>query len=211
MRFINTLRNTIALKFAVVFAFATVLACLWMQRAMATHHPKGVVWPTQALWAIGYGMWVGTTVAFPYLVCWCCGIVVLVRSTPRSPISRIASQPGFAACFAVASLTLLFFFCGLLRVVVKVAVGRAMAWNRFTVILFAYQISDYAGQFVAILWLLFLLARIWRPSSSPLETLARILGVLLIFTWSLDRLGSFLMSVGVDLVVESDRIQKGVT
>ena len=190
------------LKFVVVFVFATALAYIWMRGTLATFYPKGSFWPVRFLQAVSEGTSIGAFVLYPFQICWSCGVVVLFLSPPKSRLSTLCTQPGFSACLAVAFLTLLFIGCSLIRLIVRPLLGWPMIWNRpmaheaFGV---ASQFSGYASQLVLVIWGLFLLTRTWRPASDPLEKLARILGALLILTWSLAWLGGLASSVDWDL------------
>jgi hypothetical protein len=119
----------------------------------------------------------------PLLVIYAPVLLALRLRRPRPPLRRLAVQPGFTACAAIA---LVYAAGGLLHSVgqslesryanpaaVKVT-SLVWVWN----ILYTHQLAG--GYAVSAAWLVLIVGRRWRPEASWIDRAGRALGLIFV-------------------------------
>jgi hypothetical protein len=134
----------------------------------------------------------GTLNMHPSVVVWTLALLVLECLHFRPPLRRVASQPGFVACCAVAMVIVLF---GSMNFVTSKAIHYVPIWIKVHHYL-GLTLNFHHGQCAAAAaaWLTLALTGRWRPRPDWLDRAGRVLGIFWIAIIPLIWLEAFLSS-----------------
>jgi hypothetical protein len=110
-------------------------------------------------------------------------VLVLRLRQPRPRWRRLTRQPGFVACLAASSTSAFAGFAGLLNIAFQPAGFIVNFTDPFGI--FGMALGGLA---VALLWVVFSLAGLWRPEPSWIDRAGRVVGVgwigMLVASWT---------------------------